>query len=98
MTRPDAPASAPPSRRAALLTVGALAAAGGGFAAGSGLAHSANSGAAPDSLEVLGLPTPGEDLMTEHGLLIRILLIYRQLLAGQRRGSPSRPVTRTTRH
>lgn len=36
--------------------------------------------------------------MTEHGLLIRILLIYRHLLAGQASGKPaSQPVTRTTR-
>jgi hemerythrin-like domain-containing protein len=30
---------------------------------------------------MLRVPTPGEDLMAEHGLLIRILLIYRHLLA-----------------
>jgi hemerythrin-like domain-containing protein len=88
MRRPDPPASAPPSRRAVLLTVGGLAAAGGGFAAGSAMAHAAGSGGIPDSLEVLRTPTPGEDLMTEHGLLIRILLIYRHLLAGQASGQP----------
>jgi hemerythrin-like domain-containing protein len=87
MTHPDPPASAP-SRRAVLLTVGGLAAAGGGFAAGSGVARADNSGAAPDSLEVLRTPTPGEDLMAEHGLLVRILLIYRHLLAGQASGHP----------
>lgn len=88
MTTPDPPGSAPPSRRAVLLTVGGLAAAGGGFAAGSGVAHAVNSGAAPDSLQILETPTPGEDLMAEHGLLIRILLIYRHLLAGQASGQP----------
>ncbi len=88
MTRPGPPASGPPSRRAVLLTAGGLAAVGGGFAAGFGVAHTSDSRAAPDSLEVLGTPTPGEDLMTEHGLLIRILLIYRHLLTGQASGQP----------
>jgi hemerythrin-like domain-containing protein len=88
MIRPDPPPSTPPSRRAALLTAGGLAAAGGGFAAGFGVAHAAGSGAAPDSLDVLRIPTPGEDLMTEHGLLIRILLIYRHLQASQASGQP----------
>jgi len=86
MTRPDPPGSAPPSRRAVLLTVGGLAAAGGGFAAGSQVAGAASSGA--DSLDALRTPTPGEDLMAEHGLLIRILLIYRHLLATQASGLP----------
>jgi len=71
-----------------LLTVGGLAAAGAGFAAGSGAAHTADSPAAPDSLKVRQTPAPGEDLMTEHGLLIRILLIYRHLIAGQASGQP----------
>jgi hemerythrin-like domain-containing protein len=86
MTGP--PASGPPSRRAVLLTVGGLAAAGGGFAAGSGVALAVNSGAAPDSIEILRIPTPGEDLMAEHGLLVRILLIYRHMLAGRASGQP----------
>jgi len=81
MTHPDPPASARTPRRAVLLTVGGLAATGAGFAVGSDVAHAADSGAAPDSLDVLRVPTPGEDLMTEHGLLVRILLIYRHLLA-----------------
>jgi hemerythrin-like domain-containing protein len=88
MTDPGPPASAPPSRRAVLLTAGGLAAAGGGFAAGSGVARAASSRTAPDSPEALKTPTPGEDLMTEHGLLVRILLIYRHLLAGQASGQP----------
>ena len=88
MTRPDPPVSTPPSRRAVLLTAGGLAAAGGGFAAGSAVAHAVDSGAAPDSPVMLGTPTPGEDLMTEHGLLIRILLIYRHLLADHAAGRP----------
>jgi hemerythrin-like domain-containing protein len=86
MTHPDPPGSTPPSRRAVLLTVGGLAAAGGGFAAGSQVAGAASSGA--DSLDALRTPTPGEDLMAEHGLLIRILLIYRHLLAAQASGQP----------
>ena len=52
------------------------------------MAHAAGSGLAPDSAEVLRTPTPGEDLMTEHGLLIRILLIYRHLLTSQGSGQP----------
>jgi hemerythrin-like domain-containing protein len=84
MTRPDPPARESPSRRAVLLTAGGLAAAGGGFAAGSGVARADSSGS--DSLEALRTPTPGEDLMAEHGLLVRILLIYRHLLAGQASG------------
>jgi len=86
MTRPDLPASDPPSRRAVLLTVGGLAAAGGGFAAGFGAAQALDPRPGPDSLEALRVPTPGEDLMTEHGLLLRILLIYRRLLADQASG------------
>ena len=68
------------SRRAMLLTAGGLAAAGGGLAAGIGLSQSA--GAAPEEGRPgreAAVPTPGEDLMTDHGLLIRILLIYRRL-------------------
>jgi hemerythrin-like domain-containing protein len=82
------PASRSPSRRAVLLTAGGLAAAGGGFAAGSALAAATDPRAAPDSLAALRIPTPGEDLMTEHGLLIRILLIYRHLMAGHASGQP----------
>ena len=52
------------------------------------MALAVNSRAAPDARKVLRTPTPGEDLMTEHGLLIRILLIYRHLLAGQASGQP----------
>jgi hemerythrin-like domain-containing protein len=72
------PAPGPPSRRRLLLAVGGLAAAGGGFGV-------ARASAGPDASEdpALGVPTPGEDLMAEHGLLIRILLIYRHLSAGQ---------------
>jgi hemerythrin-like domain-containing protein len=88
MTSPDSPASGPPSRRAALLTVGGLAAVGGGFATGYGTARATDSAAAPDSVEVRRVPTPGEDLMTEHGLLIRILLIYRHLQAAHGSGQP----------
>ncbi|HUC58879.1 MAG TPA: hemerythrin domain-containing protein [Streptosporangiaceae bacterium] len=33
-------------------------------------------------------PSPGEDLMSEHGLLIRILLIYRKLSADHAAGRP----------
>jgi len=88
MTRRDPRASGPRSRRAVLLTAGGLAVAGAGFAAGAGVAHAGSSGAATDSLSVLRVPTPGEDLMTEHGLLTRILLIYRHLMTSQASGQP----------
>jgi hemerythrin-like domain-containing protein len=66
-------------RRAVLFGAGALAAAG----AGAGLATAATPSAAGASAAELradeAQPPPGEDLMSEHGLLIRILLIYRHL-------------------
>jgi hemerythrin-like domain-containing protein len=74
-----------PSRRAVLLTAGGLAAAGGGFAAGLGASRAA---AAPGPAPAPGVPAPGEDLMAEHGLLIRILLIYRELSARHAAGQP----------
>jgi hemerythrin-like domain-containing protein len=76
------------SRRAAVLTAGGLAAAGGGFAAGFGAGHADSSAAGPDPVSALRLPTPGEDLMSEHGLLLRILLIYRHLMTGRASGLP----------
>jgi hemerythrin-like domain-containing protein len=45
----------------------------GAAAAGIPLALDPSSGSGPVSAQ----PTPGEDLMSEHGLLVRILLIYR---------------------
>jgi hemerythrin-like domain-containing protein len=81
-------ASGPPSRRTVLLTAGGLAAAGGGFAAGFGVAHADRSDTGPDPAGALRLPTPGEDLMSEHGLLLRILLIYRHLMTGRAAGQP----------
>ncbi len=87
MTQQPSP-GARPTRRAVLLSAGAVAVAGGafagGFAAGDATGHGADSAttsAAAD--QALRVPTPGEDLMTEHGLLIRILLIYRHLMAAQ---------------
>jgi hemerythrin-like domain-containing protein len=72
-----------------LLSVGGVAVAGGafagGFAAGDAAAPRPATAAAEQALRV---PTPGEDLMTEHGLLIRILLIYRNLMAAQAAGQP----------
>jgi hemerythrin-like domain-containing protein len=73
------------SRRAILLSAGGLAAAGGGFAAGFGVDRA---GSAGGPAGMLAVPTPGEDLMMEHGLLLRILLIYRHLMAGQASGEP----------
>ncbi len=74
-----ASAAAPTRRRAILLGAGGLAAA----AAGAGITVAATSSPASGSAAQLrrdeAQPTPGEDLMREHGLLIRILLIYRYL-------------------
>ena len=72
-----------PTRRALLLSAGGLVAAGGGYAAGS--AASADASRSQPSA-ASHLPSPGEDLMEEHGLLIRILLIYRHLSARQAAG------------
>jgi hemerythrin-like domain-containing protein len=50
------------------------------FAAAGGLAAGAAAAGIPLALTsgpVSAQPTPGEDLMSEHGLLVRILLIYR---------------------
>ena len=91
MNGQDPPASGPPSRRMVLLTAGGLATAGGGFAAGFGLSRAAEPGAGQTSatlLQDLAVPPPGEDLMAGHGLLIRVLLIYRQMTAGQAAGEP----------
>ena len=55
------------------------------FAAVGGLAAGAAAAGIPLALTSSGPvsaePTPGEDLMSEHGLLVRILLIYRDQLA-----------------
>jgi len=84
-----APADGSPSRRAVLLGAGGLAAAGGGFAAGFAVDRAGPaSGAARDPAGQPAVPTPGEDLMTEHGLLLRVLLIYRRLMASQASGLP----------
>jgi hemerythrin-like domain-containing protein len=75
-------------RRAAMLTADIeqrvrrrdVFAAAGGLAAGAaaaGLPLALASSSAPASDQ----PTPGEDLMSEHGLLVRILLIYRNQAA-----------------
>jgi hemerythrin-like domain-containing protein len=56
-------------RRDLLVAAGGLAAG----AAATGIPLALTSSSAPSSAE----PTPGEDLMSEHGLLVRILLIYR---------------------
>jgi hemerythrin-like domain-containing protein len=56
-----------------------------GAAAGAGIAVAAGAGSGSGSAAQLATdeahPTPAEDLMTEHGLLVRILLIYRNLTA-----------------
>jgi hemerythrin-like domain-containing protein len=87
MTGPAGDQSAGPlPRRRLLLAAGGLAAAGAGFGAGFGSGFGtarAGTGAGPTAVSALAVPTPGEDLMSEHGLLIRILLIYRHLSAGE---------------
>jgi hemerythrin-like domain-containing protein len=68
-------------RRAVLLGAGAVVAAG----AGAGLAVAATPSASAASAAQLrtdeAQPAPAEDLMNEHGLLVRVLLIYRYLAA-----------------
>jgi hemerythrin-like domain-containing protein len=80
-------------RRSVLLTAGGLVAGGAGGAA----AALALSGSAKPAGRAAGLaswikdeaqPAPNEDLMSEHGLLIRILLIYRHLLSDHAAGKP----------
>jgi len=82
-----------PTRRAVLLSAGGVAVAGGafagGFAAGDATGRGRDSVTTSATVEqALRVPTPGEDLMTEHGLLIRILLIYRCLMAARAAGEP----------
>ncbi|HUB41221.1 MAG TPA: hemerythrin domain-containing protein [Streptosporangiaceae bacterium] len=68
------------TRRATLLGAGGLAAAGAGLASGFGIAQATSDNPAPAKLlAAAATPPPGEDLMAEHGLLVRILLIYRHL-------------------
>jgi hemerythrin-like domain-containing protein len=86
MSRPD-----PPSRRTVLLTAGGLGAAGGGLAAGFRLSRATDPGSGQASAQLIRYeaePPPGEDLMADHGLLIRILLIYRHLIAWHAAGEP----------
>jgi hemerythrin-like domain-containing protein len=67
------------SRRSVILAVGGLAATGAGLAV-AGISSPSPAWAAQLSRDE-AQPPPGEDLMREHGLLIRILLIYRHLAA-----------------
>jgi len=84
------PASRPPrpGRRAVLLGAGGLAA--GAVGAGAALAIAAPAGGRgtapagpPDAY-----PSPGEDLMREHGVLKRVLLVYRELISRAQEGGP----------
>ncbi|HUD35363.1 MAG TPA: hemerythrin domain-containing protein [Streptosporangiaceae bacterium] len=87
MTRESIP------RRSVLLTAGGLVAGGAG-GAGAALALSgsakpaARAAGLPPWLKDEAQPAPNEDLMSEHGLLIRILLIYRHLLTEHAAGKP----------
>jgi hemerythrin-like domain-containing protein len=84
------------SRRAAMLGTGGLAV---GAAVGAGIALAASpTSAAPNSvqLDAAARQTPlTEDLMTEHGMLIRIILIYREI---SRRVAAGEPVPRAQAH
>jgi len=80
-----------PSRRQWLLAVGGTAVAGGAAAAGFGLARGTAPGTSPADAELVrdvADPPPGEELMTDHGLLIRLLLIYRSLGGSHAAGQP----------
>jgi hemerythrin-like domain-containing protein len=91
-------------RRAVLLGAGALAAAGAGagLAVGAGGLSGQEGSATPSASEASAAqlrtdeaqPAPAEDLMNEHGLLVRVLLIYRYLAAQfQAHGQfPARPL------
>jgi hemerythrin-like domain-containing protein len=59
------------SRRTAITGIAALL----GGAAGSGTTYAAIGSSGPAA----GASTPGEDLMTDHGVLKRVLLVYREL-------------------
>ena len=82
------------SRRGVLITAGGLVA---GSAGGAGLAFAltgsgSRASASPGTAAWLrdeNHPSPGEDLMSEHGLLIRVLLIYRHLGEQHAAGQPT---------
>jgi hemerythrin-like domain-containing protein len=84
MTRRETDGRLP--RRAVLAGAGGLAA---GAAAGAGIALAATADGAPASARSTAAVSSTEDLMQEHGLLLRILLAYREVL---RRISAGRPV------
>ena len=82
------PAPRPPrvGRRAVLLSAGGLAA--GAAGAGAALAISAPAGGRASSpvQQPDAYPPPGEDLMREHGVLKRVLLVYRELIRRAQQG------------
>jgi len=86
----QSPASRPPrvGRRAVLLGAGGLAA--GAAGAGAALALSAPAGGrtASPAEQAEAYPPPGEDLMREHGVLKRVLLVYRELISRAHQGDP----------
>jgi hemerythrin-like domain-containing protein len=91
MPGPAGDQSAGPSRRRLLLASGGLAVAAGGGAAGFGLGRATAPGGNATSGRLLrdeAEPPPGEDLMADHGLLIRVLLIYRNLGSAHAAGKP----------
>jgi hemerythrin-like domain-containing protein len=79
-----------PSRRL-LLAAGGTAVAGGAVAAGFGVGRVTAPGSGQADAQLLRdetEPPPGEDLMADHGLLIRVLLIYRTLGSAHAAGQP----------
>ena len=83
-----------PSRRALLLGAGGIAA---GGAAGAAIAlAAAPGGATPAQLDAVAAQVPPtEDLMQEHGLLLRLLLAYRE---GIRRAAAGEPLPAAPLH
>jgi len=75
-----------PGRRAVLLSAGGLAA--GAAAASVGWALSESSEASPDPAVMPVVISPDDDLMREHGVLKRVLLCYREMIARIPAGRP----------
>jgi hemerythrin-like domain-containing protein len=77
-----------PSRRAALLSAGGLVVGAGAASAGWALADPAPAAATATSATVSSVIPPDDDLMREHGVLKRVLLCYRKMIAATQAGQP----------
>ena len=82
------PAPRPPrvGRRAVLLGAGGLAAGAAGAGAALAIAAPAGGRASDPVQRPDTYPSPGEDLMREHGVLKRVLLVYRELISRAQQG------------